>query len=358
MHDPRPVLTASTGVGRKKLVAMATLPPLPTYGDDERRADPQLKGTAVPSTLSSVPTLADLETHPSVKQLVQAQLRVWPEHERFLATRFASADMSLAEEVAGLIGCLSESLPRLADDYRWLCERLYEEELHFRRTGAYRLSTFDEAVRDVYSNDEFMKRYMNALLLSQLWWENHTRVIEYYCRHFLPSSRPHYSHLEIGPGHGLLLYFAARDRLCRSVTAWDLSDASLAATRVCLQRLNITREVRLVKRNLFDALGAEEPFDSIVLSEVCEHLEDPRSALVRIRQHLAPGGRLFVNVPVNSPAPDHIYLLRTPEEATALVASAGYRIEDSKSFPMTGHTEARARKSNTTISCVILGTVE
>jgi 2-polyprenyl-3-methyl-5-hydroxy-6-metoxy-1,4-benzoquinol methylase len=197
---------------------------------------------------------------------------------------------------------------------------------------------------------------MNGLLISQVWWENHTRVIDYYCREFLPQNKDGYAHLEIGPGHGLLLYSAAQDSRASTVTAWDLSDASLAATRDALTRLTVPREVRLEKRNLFDAPTGEQRFDSIVLSEVCEHLEDPESALTKLRDHLAPRGRLFVNVPVNSPAPDHIYLLRTPEEAADMVRSSGYDIVEQRFFPVTGHSEERARKNQLTISCVIVGT--
>jgi 2-polyprenyl-3-methyl-5-hydroxy-6-metoxy-1,4-benzoquinol methylase len=298
--------------------------------------------------------LQDLSAYPDLERLVRVQLDVWPDHERFIATRLAQASLSFAEEVAGLIGRIAPSLRDFATDYQWLCGRLYEEELYFRRTGAYRLSRFEDAVREVYANREYMSRYMNAVLLSHLWWENHSRVIEYYSRDFLRALPDDYTHLEVGPGHGLLLYFAARDSRCWQVTGWDVSEASLDATRACLQRLHVTRDVRLVKRNLLDAPTGGERFDSIVISEVCEHLEDPRAALASLRDHLAPKGRLFVNVPVNSPAPDHIYLFSTPEEGVDLVASAGYQIVETRFFPMTGHSEARARKSKSTISCVVV----
>ncbi len=71
--------------------------------------------------------------------------------------------------------------------------------------------------------------------------------------------------------------------------------------------------------------------------------------------HIAPGGRLFVNVPVNSPSPDHIYLLNTPEEAVTMVRNSGYEIAEQRFFPMTGHSETRARKNKLSISCVIVG---
>jgi SAM-dependent methyltransferase len=39
------------------------------------------------------------------------------------------------------------------------------------------------------------------------------------------------------------------------------------------------------------------PFDAITLFDVIEHLEEPRQALRRCRQLLAPGGRLFLTTP-------------------------------------------------------------
>src|SRR5262249_49718146 len=160
--------------------------------------------------------------------------------------------------------------------YRWLCERMNEEELHFRRTNRYRLSTFADAHREVYANGEFMRRYMNGVLLSHLWWDNHARVIEYYANRFLPGNCYGYRHPEIGPGHGLLLYLAATDPRCASASGWDVSETSIAATRSMLTRLGMTRDVPLIQRNLMDGGESDARFDSIVISEVCEHLEDPR----------------------------------------------------------------------------------
>jgi 2-polyprenyl-3-methyl-5-hydroxy-6-metoxy-1,4-benzoquinol methylase len=293
----------------------------------------------------------------ALRRLLDVQLSVWPEHEKFLALRFRSADIEIADRIAEMVLRLVDDPAVLAEDYRWLCGLLYDEELHLRRTGNYRLARFEDAAREVYSNHEFMRRYMNGLLISQVWWENHSRVIDYYSRVFLSQNEMGYSHLEIGPGHGLLLYFAAQDPRAGTVTGWDLSDSSLLATRAALGRLATSKDVRLEKRNLFDAPSAQERYDSIVLSEVCEHLENPEEALASIKQHLAPKGRLFVNVPVNSPAPDHIYLLRTPEEAVQMVENAGYEVVDQCFFPVSGRTEAQARKLQLTISCVIVGTV-
>jgi 2-polyprenyl-3-methyl-5-hydroxy-6-metoxy-1,4-benzoquinol methylase len=298
----------------------------------------------------------EISRYSALNLLLKQQLDVFPEHEKFLTKRFASTDFEAAERVAQLVVRISPDAVKLAQDYRWLCERLYEEELHFRRTGGYRLSSFEDAIREVYGQREYMARYMNGLLVSQVWWENHTRVIDYYSREFLRGNRDGYRHLEIGPGHGLLLYFAARDSRAGSVTGWDLSDASLSATSEALRQLETPRLVSLEKRDLFDAAASDQRFDSLVISEVCEHLEAPEKALRMLLSHLAPGGRLLVNVPVNSPAPDHIYLLKTPEEAVEMVRNSGYDVVEHRFFPMTGATEEEARRKRLTISCVIVGT--
>jgi len=299
--------------------------------------------------------ICNLDPYPALQRMVDLQLKRWPDHERFLALRLASADLAFANRLADLIERVADDLEVVATDYRWLCDRMNEEDLHFKRTGSYRLSKFADANAEVYSNPEFMRRYMNGVLLSHLWWDNHARVIQYYVDAFLAHAGPDYRHLEIGPGHGLLLYLAAQDPRSARVVGWDVSETSIAATRAMIERLGATHKVQLVRQNLFEATPSAERFDSIVISEVLEHLEDPKAALDQLYELLAPGGRIFVNVPVNSPAPDHIYLLTTPEQGVELVRSAGFTVVETALFPMTGLTEQRARKVRGTISCAVIG---
>ncbi len=195
-------------------------------------------------------SIVDPVRYPALSRAIELQLRVWPEHAGFLEVRLARADLEFAERLAGLVARATDAPDVLAADYRWFCERMNEEELHFRRTGRYRLSTFAEAEREVYSNREFMRRYMNGQLLSLLWWDNHCRVIEDYANRFLPGNPDGYRLLEIGPGHGLLLYLAATDPRCARASGWDVSATSIAATRAMLGRLGVPREVELIERDL------------------------------------------------------------------------------------------------------------
>ena len=103
------------------------------------------------------------------------------------------------------------------------------------------------------------------------------------------------------------------------------------------------------------AADSEQKFDSVVISEVLEHLDQPDRALRNLAQSMRPRGHIFVNVPVNSPAPDHIYLWPDPEKVVELVASSGFDIAETALAPVTGHTVDSARKRKLTLNALITG---
>ena len=306
--------------------------------------------------------MIDAARFPHAARIVTCLLSVWPEQERFLRDSFASRDDGLmastdrhSEIILRMIGG-EPDLIRYCEDYRFLCGRILEEEMHFRRTGDYRLSKFAEAEAEIYSDSAFMGRYMNFLLLTQVLLSNHAHALAHFEQSYLTSLPASSHHLEIGPGHGLLLQLAGQSPNIASLTGWDVSPASIEQTRHCLAATGIARPVDLRLQDMFDAPDATENsqrFDSVVMAEVLEHLEDPVAALKAVSRHMAPGGALWIHVPINSPAPDHLYLLRTPEEALDLVRSGGFEPVDHAFFPMSGQTLERARKRQLTISAVI-----
>jgi 2-polyprenyl-3-methyl-5-hydroxy-6-metoxy-1,4-benzoquinol methylase len=307
----------------------------------------------------------DFAAFPSLKALTARLLERWPDHADYVGKSFVDRTpdvMATSERIATCVLKLAASmrggLDGLCDDYRFLCEKIVlPEELHFRRNNRYRLSSFADAMVECYANAPFMARYMNGLLLSNVLWHNHACAISSYCMDYLPALRAESDHLEIGPGHGLFLYFAAVCPQVATASGWDVSPTSIAHTRTALHDLGVERPVDLVLRNLFDAQPdvASRRFDSIVMSEILEHLEDPVAALKAAAAWLKPGGKIWVNVPANSPAPDHIFLFESPEHACDIVRAAGLEVTASHGFPMTGATLEKARKRKLAISCVVVG---
>lgn len=288
----------------------------------------------------------------------------WPDHAGYIAKSFdghEAAVIAICDELARIVLTLGArragGVESLIDDYRFLCESIVlPEELHFRRHGTYRLTNFADAERECYANGPFMDRYMNGLLVSNILWSNHAHAFEAYVNGYLPRLPAGAAHLEIGPGHGLFLFFAARLARLARIEGWDVSPTSIGNTRAALDVLGVERPVDLKLVNLFDAPTAEAGggFDSIVMSEILEHLEDPVAAMRAAARHLKPGGHLWVNVPANSPAPDHIFLVNGPEHAVTLVKEAGLEVVNSAAFPMSGATLEKATKRKLAISCVVL----
>lgn len=301
---------------------------------------------------------SDIQTYPALSDMFERQIALTPQHEKSLRRRlagFGDGHLAMANEVAGWVRTLAgDDLDQVLLDYDWICKLVLTEELHFRRNNSYRLKTFAEAVAEVYSNDELMAHYMNGLMVSQLWWSNHTEATIFYVDKFLNGFTQPFSHLEIGPGHGMLLYLAGRTPLCRTLEAWDVSPESIEKTRRAMAKLGLGRDVSLGVQDIFAEPPKVQGYDSIVLSEVLEHLERPREALEQIRPLLAPGGRLFINMPVNSPAPDHLFLLRSPEAVVEFVASCGYKIECAQFEPQTNMTLEQARRTESTITTLII----
>jgi len=309
--------------------------------------------------------MIDLEGRKNLKHIVESVLSVWPSHEKFISRSLQDRPedvLDLSDHISGLIRTLSSTesggMEKLCRSYRFFCEQIVlPEELHFRRNGSYRLSSFEDAFREVYSNEPFMRRYMDGLLLSGVLWLNHSQAMHHYVKTYLPLLPSGADHLEIGPGHGLLLYFAAAQPEIGSVAAWDASPTSIENTRGALHALGVTRPVPLLLRNLFDPVDAStgKRYDSVVLGEILEHLEDPVAALRNVKQWLKPGGRIWINVPANSPSPDHIFLVTSPDHACELVREAGLEVENSSPFAMTGATLEKAARNKLSVSCVVIG---
>jgi 2-polyprenyl-3-methyl-5-hydroxy-6-metoxy-1,4-benzoquinol methylase len=302
--------------------------------------------------------LSGTEEFPHLSAIAAAALQAWPDHEKFVRASLTSGDRgfkSRLENVAtDVVALTGDDLDIFADDYRWMCEVFREEQFYFRRHKKYRRSTIEEAIRDIYANPPYMARYVNGILLTQVLWQNHARAIDIYRHRFLPGNHEGYEHLEVGPGHGLFLVSAARDPRCANLTAWDVSRSSLESTRRALHKMKVMRPVAMKEAEICSVDPQPNAFDSITCSEVLEHTEHPYKALDNIFRALRSRGRLFLNIPVNSPAPDHIYLWRKPAEIQSMVQNRGFLIEEFFTLPPTGQTLGDALKHDFDISCVVI----
>jgi ubiquinone/menaquinone biosynthesis C-methylase UbiE len=268
---------------------------------------------------------------PASQGVFDAVLEVWPEHRAYLTKSLQArtpAMMDATEAAAqAVVRLIAGHESQVAEDYRWTCDRLREEELFFHREGRYRLSTFAQAMAEVYGDEAYMARYVNGLLLTQVLWYNHVATFEMFLNRVVGAAKRPFDYLEVGPGHGLMVHFAAASPFAGSLEAWDVSAVSLRETRKALEVMGVEKPVALTEVDILRAADPGRTYDLIVISEVLEHLERPDQALGFLSRALAPDGRIFVNVPLNSPSPDHIYLLSSPDEVRTLVEKADLQVE-------------------------------
>lgn len=291
-----------------------------------------------------------------LSKILDAFETVWPDHQSFLDKGIKSAEphvIAHANRLAKLFSPVMDGkMNALINDYKWVCQMLLDEQMHFFRTGNYRLSKIEDAIREVYSVNSIMEPYMNGLLISQFVWTNHTQANEMFVSKFLPMISDKKNLMEVGPGHGMFLSMAALEAPNAELHAWDISDTSLDATVSTLKQLGITKHIETKACDLVASDFEKDCFDAVVCSEVLEHTDQPKKALQNLTDALKVDGKMFLNVPVNSPAPDHLTLWRHPDEVQEYYTSTGLKMEAFNCFPGTGLTLERALKQKADITCV------
>jgi SAM-dependent methyltransferase len=297
-----------------------------------------------------------LAAYPALDAMVALVLSRWPEHRAYIDKsigRRSRQEMATSELAAAAVMKLAaDNAETVADDYRWLCGMLREEELNFARTGAYRYATFEDALKYVYSDEALMARYMHGLLFSHVLWFGFAASLHFFLQRLEARLPKNGRVLEVGPGHGLLLYLALTRLNAAEVHGWDVSQVSLDQTAEAMALLGASAELRIQDMNRVEP-GADN-FDLVILSHLLEHLEDPVTALKSMRGAIAKGGKLLVNIPTNAPNPDHLILLRHPDEALQMVRDGGFNVVEHAVFTTEGGSLTSAlRKHAATIVSII-----
>lgn len=298
------------------------------------------------------------ENFKNLRFLTEELLKHFPEHAKFINSRFDSEsidNLTFADKLSEQIITIAEKdAGSYMNGYKWTCSTVLEEEIHFRRNNCrYRLSKFQDAYDEVYSRPEVMEPYMKGLLLTQVFWKNHMLVHTYFSQ-FLEQFKQKGTYIEIGAGHGLFLANACRflpDEF--DIQAWDISESSLKETRNCLEKLGIHRKIQLIKQDFNKVTQSRDKADLLVFSEILEHLEDPLRVLGALKNLLNNDGVLFLNAPVNSPAPDHITNWDTPDKLISQVRETGFEVLEEYIIPATGLTIDKALKQKGAISVVL-----
>ena len=291
----------------------------------------------------------------SITSIIETIDKIWPEHIPFInksLNQLSIEALSNADNSAKIIlKVYHKRIEEIIINYKKTCEVILEEELFFRRNKEYRLKTVKEV--DKYFNKiNFLHNvYYDGLLLSQILWANHAEsnsMLQKICKNLNPQSL-----LEIGCGHGLLINQLAQLLDKTECSAWDINNNAILNTIKMSELLCLRNRIDVSNNDFSDNNVSErisKKFEVVVLFEIIEHLENPKKALISIKNIIKNKGKLIVSIPINSPAPDHIILFKNDKEIDRLAFESGLNVEKRFLIPQTGYNINKALLKKATIS--------
>lgn len=225
----------------------------------------------------------------------------------------------------------------LVSDYLHMISDMRKEMAHFGTHGMYSCKNQKEAYEKVYSKPEIMRYYMNALTLSQILWEHHFKMLMYFRDRVEDIGKEldyrDMTIMEVGAGHGLYSFLSKEGFPMKRLDIVDVSSEALAMTGVMLGFEN----TRYIQKD-FDLYNIGCEYDLIIMGELLEHLDYPASALWKARDRMKDDGFLWVTVPINAPAIDHVFLFRSKGEVLRLIQLAELDVFDYCHIEIEGDT--------------------
>lgn len=235
----------------------------------------------------------------------------------------------------------------MTESYLKFCTYFTEERLYFVENGTYRYSSYEEA-SDLYKNQEYMNNYMIGLALSIYLWRIQRDGMRFFKDKCQKDTHRGGSYLEVGPGHGEYLVTAIENMSFDQYLAVDISLTAAQLTQSFLEfalrgQQNLLNKVRVEHKDFFE-FTSEEKFDGIVISEVLEHVENPKDFLIQVKKLSKKDTFIYLSTAINSPYPDHLYHFHNKEEVYSLFKETGLRVLNEIESTIDGITLEKAIK--------------
>ncbi len=275
---------------------------------------------------------ADLAIFPHLSAFLDRLGRAAPLQRRAVDARlsdyppefFGDADRFFSE-FSRMLDATGTPLDDAVNSYISICKETFGEQIKFARTGRYSAGNIVEAHQSIQSY-EAMTRYMLGLAVTQFLWLQHYETLQFF-RSFVTERPIVGRYLEIGPGHGLYTLEALRAARDATFDAVDISQASADIAKGVVSFLSpLGKDVAFHVQDIF-IWEPSHRYDTLVMGEVLEHVEDPKSLLRRAASFVKDDGRLFVTTCANCPAIDHVYLFNSVQEIRDLIKAADCEID-------------------------------
>ena len=254
----------------------------------------------------------------------------------YIQSNFDAKYYQFAEKMCNLVLLKSGS----KDQYWAALDSLIEYSVNYIRlqlelvkTGKYSQNSFSEVNQDIYQNERIIQNYMDALFLSQVFWPNHFKILEFF-QEFCGQLSEQSDGIEVPCGAGVFSMILLNDYKINKMDAFDISPHSVEYTKqiLDLSKVNLSA-LNAQVFNLFD-MSEKTKYDFIICGELLEHIENPQEALKVLHGLLKPQGRIFLTTAVYAAAIDHIYLFETVGEVREMIYRTGFKIDSELILPL------------------------
>lgn len=202
--------------------------------------------------------------------------------------------------------------------------RLRSLQAEFEKTGRYLAASS----KDVQPIDG--EQYKLALLLSFVCTSHRFDILRSLVSFLRAHCRAPRELLSVGYGTGYELKLAFDEAPGWRIVAFDNSPDSYEYASELLRFFG--HPIDCLRQDVFSFECREgraahrERFGKVILCELLEHLDDPKTALRAMRNVLHRDGLLFCTMAVNIAQEDHVYLYRSAEQARTEVSECGFEI--------------------------------
>ena len=277
--------------------------------------------------IESVKEFELISGYPAFKGLVESVFLKSPMQRKYLTHHFAKRDEvfwrraeQFAQNFLSYLDHIGLSADQAINAYLEVCRDMLASQMSFKRTQKYSCPKASEAKIHVYSSNEKMTNYMIGLALTQFLWPNHYEMYDFFIEQNKKLKNIK-NILEIGPGHGFFLAESVSLFPDAHIEAIDISPTSKRLSEAFVFHLT-GKQCSVALKDISQFDGGS--YDYIVMGEVLEHLDEPKSVLKRIHRALNDKGYFYMTTCANAPAIDHVYLYESVEHIQRELKESGF----------------------------------
>jgi len=210
------------------------------------------------------------------------------------------------------------------NSYNSLCIETIKEQFYLKKFGTYKSIKENIKNEELYNSLSKMKVYLLGLMLSQIFWFSHFKIISFYKNKVKNFNKKKF--LEVGSGHGLLSKYLLENNKKNEGTICDISQQSLNLTKKVINYKKHKSKIKFIKKDFFKFKNKDK-FDFIILGEVIEHVRKPKKFLVKAKKLLKPNGQIFVSTCSNCAQVDHLYHFKNIDKIKSLLKKTNFKIK-------------------------------